>query len=249
MNEQTIETDLELQRQEALLAEMGIDRTEANKLRATMLSPDEAVCAKSEELTRMRQKRGRKKDWEEFADAKRRMGKVMHHSEFLRRLRSLMPNVIVERGQVNGTLSLYQPVNTPVREAPDYKGSEKWYFTKPVYIGWIHLGEMPEYEIDVLNDVQIPIRQKRGWRTILLRMIVKWNYEKLVIPMPGGLEIKEKEDIWGRKVRQSRASIITEEQALDAFGYPTQGMTASAFRHQLYLFRNAEPEPIPNNRY
>jgi hypothetical protein len=236
---------LELERQRALLNEMGIDPTESEKLRATMLSADEAVHAKSEELVRARQKRGRKQDWDEWIDAKRRMGRVLHHSDVIRRLRSLVPDIMVGRGAVNGTIGLYQIRNTPVREVPDYKGPEKGYFSRPVYIGWMQEGEMPEYEIDLVNEVQVPIGQKRGWRTILLNMIVRWNYELIVVPMPGGVEIRENVDIWGRKIKQSRASIITEEQAIQAFGHPTQGATASAYRQQLYNFRNPKPEPLP----
>ena len=235
--------------EDALLSEMGINRNEADKLRKTMLDHKEALCAKGEELTRMRQKRGRKDDWEEWVDAKRRMGKVMHHSEFIRRLREIVPNMIASRGRRNGTINLYKIQNTPVREVPDYLGPEKWYFLKPVFIGWIHEGEMPEYEIDIVNDVKVPIGQKRGWRTILLRMICLWDYEKVVTPMPGGVEIREREDIWGRKIKASRASIITEAQALEAFGYPSQGATASAYRQLLYLYRNAVPDDISKRRY
>lgn len=248
MTEKKIEDALEKERQEALLKEMGIEPHEADKLRKTMLSPDEAVHAKSEELVRAVQSRGRKEDWEEYVDAKRRMGRVLHHSEFIRRLRTIVPRLAVYRGRVNGTLSLYDFRSAPVKDCPDYKGSEKWYFTEPVYIGWCHIGEMPEYEIDVINNFQVPIGQKRGWRTILMRMIARWNHETEIVPAGSVKEVRPKVDIWGRKIRANRASIITEEQALEAFGYPTQGITASAYRRQLYEFRNAVPEVIPTKR-
>lgn len=246
MNEQKIEDGLEKERQDALLAEMGIDATESDKLRGMMLSANEAVAAKSEELMNARQAKGRKKDWEEFVDAKRRMGRVMHHSEFIRKLRVLIPSLIVGPGRVRGQLGLYKSVSMPVKDVPDYKGSEKWYFSLPVYIGWIAEGYMPEYEIDTVNDAKIAIGQKRGWRTILLRLITRWHYEMEVTTSPGVREVTPKCDIWGRPIKADRASIITEEQALEAFGCPTNGLTASTYRHQLYNFRNAVPEPIPD---
>ena len=112
----------------------------------------------------------------------------------------------------------------------------------PVYIGWIHSGEMPEYEIDIVDDAQCASGQRRGWRTILLRMIVRWN--KMLKPN-GEFEV----DIHGVPRRESRASIITEAQALKAFGVPTQGfITATGYRHQLFNFRNAVPERVITDR-
>ena len=249
MNEPKIEDQLEKERQEALLQEMGIDPTESEKLRTTMLSPEEAVAAKSEELRDAVQARGRKADWEEWVDVKRRMGRVMHHSEFIRRLRTIIPGLIVSRARTNGCLSLYQCLNTPTWEVPEYWNPEgRDFFDKPEYIGWIAMGEMPEYEIDIINNFQVPIGQKRGWRTILLRLIVRWEYEKTLAPYVGVVEFADRLDPHGRKIRARKTSIITEEQALEAFGHPTQGITASAYRQQLYNFRNAVPEPIPTRK-
>ena len=227
--------------QEQLLDQMGLSLHEANYLRTQMLSADEAVCAKSEELTAIRQKKGRRSDWEELADAKARMGRPMHHSEFIRTLRTIIPSLIVTDGRVRGTLSLFMVRSTPVKEVPNYKGPEKTNFSCPVYIGWIHSGEMPEYEIDLIDGFQCAIGQKRGWRTILLRLIARWN-KKLELNGEPAL------DIWGSPIRLSRASIITEEQAHAAFGEPTNGITASNYRQQLFAFRNAHPERVIRDR-
>ena len=250
LNEQKIEDALEIERQQALLTEMGIDPTESEKLRNTMLSPSEAVAAKSEELTNAIQKRGRKEDWEEWVDAKRRMGRVMHHSEFIRRLRTIIPNLVVSRARVNGCLSLYEIKNTPTWECPEYVNPRQLnFFDKPEYIGWIAMGDMPEYEIDIINNFQVPIGQKRGWRTILIRLIARWEHEKTLAPTIGMREFADKLDPHGRRIRARRSSIITEQQALEAFGLPTQGITASAYRQQLFNFRNAVPDPVPVKRY
>ena len=227
--------------QEQLLDQMGLSLHEANYLRTQMLSADEAVCAKSEELTAIKQKKGRRSDWEELADAKARMGRPMHHSEFIRTLRTIIPSLIVTDGRVRGTLSLFMVRSTPVKEVPNYKGPEKTNFSCPVYIGWIHSGEMPEYEIDLIDGFQCAIGQKRGWRTILLRLIARWN-KKLELNGEPAL------DIWGSPIRLSRASIITEEQAHAAFGEPTNGITASNYRQQLFAFRNAHPERVIRDR-
>ena len=237
-----LERTAEIEREEALLEEIGLTLNDTQKLRDTMLSPDEAVCAKQEELLAIRQHKGRKSDWEEYADSKRRMGYVMHHSEFIRKLRTVVPGLLVTDGRVRGTLALLQVRSIPVREVPQYLGPERTNFMCPVYIGWIHSGEMPEYEIDIIDDAQCAIGQRRGWRTILLRMIVRWN--KMLKPN-GEFEV----DIHGVPRRESRASLITEAQALKAFGVPTQGfITATGYRHQLFNFRNAVPERVITDR-
>jgi hypothetical protein len=177
------------------------------------------------------------------------MGKPMHHSEFIRRLRLIIPNLVASRGRKNGTINLYKIQNTPIKEVPDYLGPEKFNFLLPVFVGWLQEGVMSEYEIDIVNDAKIPIGQHRGWRTILLNMIVRWRHELIVTNTAGVREVSPKLDIWGRPVRSARASIITEDQALEAFGYPTQGNTASAYRQQLYSFRNGIPDIVVNKRY
>lgn len=227
--------------QEQLLESMGLSLHEANYLRTQMLSADEAVAAKSEELTAIRQHKGRRSDWEELADAKARMGRPMHHSEFICKLRRIVPSLIVTNGRKRGTLSLYMVRSTPVKEVPDYKGPESTNFSCPVYIGWIHSGDMPEYEIDLIDGFQCAIGQKRGWRTILLRLIARWNKR---LELNGEPQL----DIWGCPIRISRASIITEEQAHATFGLPSNGITASNYRRQLYDFRNAAPEVVIRDR-
>ena len=50
-----------------------------------------------------------------------------------------------------------------------------------------------------------------------MRMIARWNHETEIVPAGSVKEVRPKVDIWGRKIRANRASIITEEQALEAF--------------------------------
>src|SRR5258708_35425396 len=113
-------SELEEQRKADLMEEMGLTTNDVDKLRAMMLSSDEAVCAKSEELEKIRQHKGRKEEWEEFVDAKRRMGKVLHHSEIIRRLRRIVPSLIVAPGAQHNRISLYVVRNTPIKEIQDY---------------------------------------------------------------------------------------------------------------------------------
>src|SRR5690348_2242525 len=104
----------------ALLEEMGITQYETDKLKKMMLGADEAVCAKKEELERIRRHKGRKDYWEEFVNAKRRMWRTMHHSDIIRRLRRVLPSLIVCRGGQLNRIGLYVVRSTPISEILNY---------------------------------------------------------------------------------------------------------------------------------
>jgi hypothetical protein len=201
---------LEEERRRAFMEESGIDGTDAIKLRKSMLSADEAIIAKQEQLEEIRIRKSRKPDWDEFVDAKRRWGYALHSSEVLLRLHRLIPNLYVDDGMVRNTLSLYLWDRTQPFEAK---------VGGTVFLTWIQKDWGPEYEIDLPNDVGVAVRQIRGWRTALLHLICRRDV----------------------KTFQPK-SIITEEQATEAFGFPSNGPTASEFRRQLWHFRNTSPE-------
>lgn len=197
----------------ALLEEMGLEDRSVRKLQQTMMSPAEAIAAKSEELTHIRQHKSQRDQWEEFIDAKRRMGRVLHHSDFFRLLRVALPGVVIYQGAQHNRVGLMITRNTPADEIDGYRGTFRW-VDAATYIGWSELGWIPEYEIDVVNDVDVAVGQKRGWRTILLNLIARVDEFKRC------------------------ASIITEETARRIFGEPTNGATASFYRRRLWEFRN-----------
>lgn len=209
-------------KEEALLDEMGISRDETEKLRKTMLSADEAVCAKQEELTAIRQHKGRKENWQEFLDVKARMGRVMYGPDVLRQLRIILPNMVALDGRVRGTISL----NTPVVRT--YEDGFHWGMD---YIGWIYRGENPEYTIDIVDEDGVPKGNRQGYRTLLLQNIVRVDGTgKWVLKANG---VVQDGSGWPLKV-------ITEEQAFQAFGSPSMGQGGDSYRRQLWEFRNGK---------
>ena len=202
--------NLEMERQQALFEEAGLEDMTAQKLRDTMLTADEAIEAKAEQLENVRIRKSRKTDWDEYVDAPRRWGRALHHSEIISRLRQFIPGLYVQPALQSRRLSLY--IWDRNQKFDDKVGGT-------VFLAWIEQGWNPEYEIDIVNDVGIAIGQKRGWRTLLLRLICRRNAETF-----------------------SPCSIITEDQAYVSFGYPSNGPTASNFRRHLHQFRNTSPE-------
>jgi hypothetical protein len=133
-----------------------------------------------------------------------------------------LPQLRCADGRVRKTLSLFSPV---VRTYEDgfHPGWE--------YLGWIQSHLNPEYTIDIVDADGVPKGKINGWRTFLLNVIIrkdgtgKWILKSNGVVADGtGLPLK----------------IITEEQALRAFGYPTNGATASEYRRQLWEFRNGK---------
>lgn len=171
---------------------------------------EEAIAAKAEQLENIRIRKSRKSDWDEYVDAPRRWGRALHHSEIITRLRRLIPGLHVQDALQANRLSLYIWDRNMKFEAKT---------GGTVFLAWIEKGWSPEYEIDITNEIGIAIGQKRGWRTVLARLICRRD-QQTFIP----------------------TSVITEEQAFSEFGYPTNGPTASNFRATLHKFRNTSPE-------
>jgi len=202
--------NLEMERQQAFFDEAGLENTDAKKLRASIMSSAETIAAKTEQIENVRIRKSRKTDWDEYVDAPRRWGRALHHSEIIARLRRLIPGLHVQPAMQANRLSLYIWDRNEKFEAKT---------GGTVFLAWMEKGWSPEYEIDIVNDVKVAIGQKRGWRTVLQRMICRRDMTTFV-----------------------PTSVVTEEQALAEFGYPTNGPTSSNYREALYKFRNTSPE-------
>lgn len=207
--------------EEALRDEMGI--TDANDLRKQMLSADEAVCAKGEEIVRIRQNKNRKDNWLEFIDQKARMGRVMSGHDILRLLRVVVPKIKAYDGRVRGTYGL---------AAPTVKMFDDGVHPGWQYLGWIYTDWNPEYTIDYVDEAGTPTGNRQGWRTLLLRGITlkdgtgEWTLKGAGVVMDGtGLPL----------------NILTEASVDRVFGPPSGNMKdpgRSSYRRQLWRFRH-----------
>lgn len=91
---------------------------------------------------------------EERKESPARWGRAMHSSEFINRLRQIIPNLHVRDGNIPGDISLYKVFGDSVD-----------------YVCYLTSGIMPEYEIVRVDEHNLPVGSKRGWRTVLLRLI------------------------------------------------------------------------------
>jgi hypothetical protein len=100
---------------------------------------------------------------EDYECSEARQGHRMHHSEFVRKLRKLVPCLLVIPGNVKGDLAVYRVYPQPQAHLDGMSMQYLWY----VPMGW-----MPEFSIYLFDSRGVPTREeKRGWRTPLLRLI------------------------------------------------------------------------------
>lgn len=215
-----------IEQQEALIEEMGISKSDAAYLRKSALSADEAVAAKKEELSTIRSHKGRKGNWLEYLDQQARMGYILPGCEVVRRLRTIIPQLRVYDGRVRGTWGLISPVTKTYDNGEFKKG---W-----CYLGWVYADWNPEYEIDLIDEDGVAKGRRQGYRTVLLNL-------QTVMDGTGAWDMKADKHGNMRVMRDGTGlplKIITEAQTLEAFGYPTNGPTASNYRKQLWEWRN-----------
>lgn len=95
-------------------------------------------------------------DQKAFKDAERRMGRPMLHTQLFDKVHQLSSRIVMETSNNDSTVAgFYQML-------PD--GSKK-------FICAFHMGWMPEFSIITVDERNLPKGERRGWRTVLLRLI------------------------------------------------------------------------------
>jgi len=102
-------------------------------------------------------------DHDSFKDFSRRRGQVLHSSELVFRTLRLNPCLIVQH-----------QLNFP----------EDWGFyigrgNHLIYLSGFHKGYLTEFSYTLVDQRDLPVEEKRGWRTVLLRLmargVIKWE--------------------------------------------------------------------------
>lgn len=99
-------------------------------------------------------KRTRSPEYEKMV-GEGRWGVVLHHSEFITKLQRLLTGKLVTLDAfLPNQLSLFR-INNDTLD----------------FVCWMDMGTQPEFSIVHFNADMQPIREQRGWRTVLLRLI------------------------------------------------------------------------------
>ena len=119
------------------------------------LSPQEQL-QRSYESTDASLERFRLSDHINLKDAEKRMGTPLMHSELIRRVEKLThKRVWAEDSLRDSSVVGFYTVD---------KGEKK-------YICAFDKGPMPEYSFILTDNADLPIKEKRGWRTVLTRLL------------------------------------------------------------------------------
>lgn len=110
---------------------------------------------KSFEQTDKGLQRYRLDDHDELKKAEERMGQQMAHNELVRRVCKLNPNIWAEDSLSDANVvGLYTT----------HKGQKK-------YLVAFDKGYLPEFSIILTDAADLAIKEKRGWRTVLTRLL------------------------------------------------------------------------------
>lgn len=134
--------------------------TNPDRLGDKLLSPQEALLRAFEETDR-RLRVYRLTDHEELKDAKMRFGHPLSFVELIRRVRKINPALWVEDSiNMPGHCGFYRYKRPERSDDPDKEFLAA--FPKTI---------LPEFSIILTDAADLPIKEQRGWRTVLLRLI------------------------------------------------------------------------------
>ena len=125
--------------------------------RQKRLSPQEQL-ARNYEDTNERLDRYRLADHDTLKDVSQRMGRVMTHNEFIQRVQKVTHN------RVWAEDSLSDPTHMVCG----------FYFVKDgvkKYVCSFDKGWMPEFSFILTDNADLPVKERRGWRTVLTRLL------------------------------------------------------------------------------
>ena len=98
---------------------------------------------------------------EEYTDIQQRFGQIMSHYDLINKLRN------------ECKLKVYYREH-PQQDRLTLLYSDEYGNKKPEIACWVQRGWMPEYTVMRFDDHGVPLAEKyRGWRTVLLQMILK----------------------------------------------------------------------------
>jgi len=143
--------------------------TSINQLGDRALSPEESVLKLREENDSLLESR-RLHRQAELADPNRSAGPRMYCNELIRRLRLCNPHLLFRDG-TPGNIAVYARKNRAELEHDESDPTRPDWHNDHRYVGGFAADWLPEYshiEVDARN---LPTREIRGWRSVLLALI------------------------------------------------------------------------------
>src|SRR5271155_4442745 len=143
-----------------------------NELGDNRLDPKENVARKREECIAMAGTR-RLAHQDELEDPSRVLGPHIQFSEFVARLKRLVPSLKVRDG-LPGHVALYAPCNAKELEESmrAWQHDRNIFFRDHKYVGGFPKQPMHEYSgLEVEEYTRLANKEIRGWRTVLIMLL------------------------------------------------------------------------------
>jgi hypothetical protein len=135
------------------------------------LDPKESVAREREELLN---KAAAARVWgqDELEQAERSLGPRMSTGDLISRIRKLNHTLKFLDG-IKGHVAVYRPIRPEERdiESEDHQVHADEFFNDHKYVSGFPLGELPEWGHVMLDTSNLPTREVRGWRTVLIGLI------------------------------------------------------------------------------
>lgn len=141
-------------------------------------------------------KKQRWNNQEDYEDEEARQGRWMQSSEFMSRLKKLVPSLFITEGNFLGDWAVYKTYPSPQSDLDgrDFR-----------YLFFIPSGWMPENSFIEFDDKDIPVRERqRGWRTPLLRLIKSGYLTEYDCEQEFGLPTPGADVVWNRELWKIR---------------------------------------------
>lgn len=143
---------------------------DSSQLGDRYLNPEESVIREREELIKM-QSVHRIFRQDELEDKGRSAGPRLYYTEILRRIWKINPEILVKDGS-DGQVAIYRRKRHDEYDWEQYDPSKPngWRWDHEYVIGmtkdWI-----PQYSHILTDNVFLPTREVRGWRSVLIALI------------------------------------------------------------------------------
>ena len=108
---------------------------------------------------------------DELEDSGRSGGARLYYTEIIRRIQNLNPSILIKEGS-DGQVAIYRPKRRDEYdwEQFDPKAGANWRWDHE-YVSGMPKDWVPEYSGITLDSSNLPTREFRGWRSVLIALI------------------------------------------------------------------------------
>jgi hypothetical protein len=116
-------------------------------------------------------------------------GSELEANELIRRLERLDPKILIQKGGIEGAVAVRYPL-------PDENGD-----IKPQYVTGFYLQKLPEYSSVTLDNMGLPHREVRGWRSVLMALIDRGILDRGKVDLLFGPASGQRTGLWYRALQ------------------------------------------------